>query len=312
MERLESRADFAFFATLAKCGSLTAAARAFDVTPSAVSKWLAQLERRLGVRLLARSTRRLALTNEGELYLAEGRRILADIESLERTLASSRARPAGLLKVNASLGFGRAQVAPAVSRFKSRHPEVEVQLLLTSRPLSLADGEADVTVRFGEPPDARLVARRIAAHRRRIYASPRYFRDRERPVVPHDLVRHNCLVVRQDDKAYGQWQFAKGRRTESVKVRGDLSSNDGGVVLAWALAGHGILMRSEWDAGPHVRRGALEVLLPDYALPPADLYAAHLPKHNLAAKVSAFVDFLATQFRDGPAGTVGAAPRRAT
>ncbi len=301
MERIEARTDFAFFSTLIKSGSLTAAAREFDVTPSAVSKWLAQLERRLGVRLVARSTRRISLTNEGELYLAEGRRILAEIDDLERTVASSQAKPTGLLKVNATLGFGRANIAPAVSRFMEQYPDVEIQLLLTSRPLSLADGEVDVTVRFGEPPDARLVARKIADHRRRVFASPKYLKGRDRPQVPHDLTRHNCLVVRQEGAAYGQWHFTRGKRTETVKVRGNLSSNDGGVVLQWALDGHGILMRSEWDAGPYVRAGDLEVLLDDYTLPPADLYAVHLPKDNLAAKVRVFVDFLAARFRKGSA-----------
>lgn len=311
MERIEARTDFAFFHTLIKAGSLTAAAREFDVTPSAVSKWLALLERRLGVRLVARSTRRISLTDEGELYLAEGRRILAEIDDLERAVARGKAKPAGLLKVNATLGFGRANIAPAVSSFAELYPDVEIQLLLTSRPLSLADGAVDVSVRFGEPPDARLVARKIADHRRRVFASPRYLAGRGRPVVPNDLTHHNCLIVRQDDVAYGQWHFTKGRRTETVKVRGNLSSNDGGVVLLWALAGHGILMRSEWDAGPHVRTGELQVLLDDFRLPPADLYAVHLPKVNLAAKVRVFVDFLADHFNRGPgAANLGMRPSR--
>jgi len=300
MERIETRTDFAFFSTLIKAGSLTAAAREFDVTPSAVSKWLSALERRLGVRLVTRSTRRIGLTYEGELYLAEGRRILAEIDDLERTVASSTAKPSGLLKVNATLGFGRANIAPAVSRFAALYPDLEIQLLLTSRPQSLADGVVDVAVRFGEPPDARLTARRIARHRRRIFASPRYLERHDRPLVPHDLTRHNCLIVRQDDVAYGQWHFTRGRRTETVKVRGNLSSNDGGVALLWALEGHGVLMRSEWDAGPHVRTGELEVLLADYRLPPADLYAVHLPKVNVAAKVRMFVDFLADDFQAMP------------
>ena len=310
MERIDARTDFAFFSTLIKSGSLTSAAREFDVTPSAVSKWLAQLERRLGVRLVIRSTRRISLTVEGETYLAEGRRILAEIDDLEQRVASGKAKPAGLLKVNATLGFGRANIAPAVSRFAELYPEVEIQLLLTSRPLSLADGAVDVAVRFGEPPDARLVARKIATHRRRIFAAPRYLAQRGRPLVPHDLTRHNCLIVRQDEAAYGQWHFTRGRRTETVKVRGNLSSNDGGVVLLWALDGHGVLLRSEWDAGAHVERGELEVLLDDYALPPADLYAVHLPKDNLAAKVRVFVDFLAGHFRDGPGRLPLRAPGR--
>ncbi len=298
------RTDLAFFSTLIKSGSLTAAAREFDVTPSAVSKWLAQLEARLGVRLVARSTRRISLTNEGEVYLAEGRRILAEIDDLERTVASSRAVPVGLLKVNASLGFGRSFIAPAVSEFAREYPDLEIQLLLSSRPMSLDEGEVDLRIRFGEPPDSRITARRIAAHRRRIVAAPGYLDRHGRPLVPQDLVRHNCLIVRQDDTAYGQWHFTRGRKTQTVKVHGTLSSNDGATALLWARDGHGILMRSEWDTAPLVRSGELEVLLDEYALPPADIHAVYAPKQNLAAKVRVFVDFLVARFAPA-AGTRG-------
>lgn len=296
---MKTPGDLQFFSTLVKAGSLTAAAREFDVTPSAASKWLAQLEERLGVRLVTRTTRRIGLTNEGEAYLADGRRILAEIDDLERSISRRRAEPVGLLKVNASLGFGRSLIAPAISAFARRHPALEIRLVLTDRPLSLTQGDADLGIRFGPPADGRLTARRIANHRRRLVASPQYLKRHGRPLVPHDLARHNCLIVRQDDTAYGQWHFSRGGRTESVKVRGTLSSNDGTTALVWALDGHGVLMRSEWDSAPYVKRGRLEVLLDDYGLPPADLYAVYPPRRHLAAKVRVFVDFLTERFADG-------------
>ena len=293
---MKLRTDLAFFSTLVKSGSLSAAAREFNVTPSAVSKWLAQLELRLGVRLIARNTRRISLTQEGEIYLAEGRRILGEIDDLERTISSSQGTPMGLLKVQATLGFGRYFIAPAISKFAESYPDLEIQLLLTDRPASLAEGDVDVSIRFGPPPDGRVMARKIANHRRRVFASPVYLEGRNRPVVPNDLTQHNCLIVRQDDVAYGQWHFTRARKTQSVKVRGTLSSNDGAAVLTWALQGHGVMMRSEWDAAPFVRSGQLEVLLDDYALPAADIYAVYPQKQNLAAKVRVFVDFLAEHF----------------
>ena len=293
---MKLRTDLAFFSTLVKSGSLSAAAREFNVTPSAVSKWLAQLESRLGVRLIARNTRRISLTKEGEIYLAEGRRILGEIDDLERTISSSQGAPMGLLKVQATLGFGRYFIAPAISKFAESYPDLEIQLLLTDRPASLAEGDVDVSIRFGPPPDGRVMARKIANHRRRVFASPVYLEGRNRPVVPNDLTQHNCLIVRQDDVAYGQWHFTRARKTQSVKVRGTLSSNDGAAVLTWALQGHGVMMRSEWDAAPFVRSGQLEVLLDDYALPAADIYAVYPQKQNLAAKVRVFVDFLAEHF----------------
>ena len=293
---MKVRTDLAFFSTLVKCGSLSAAAREFNVTPSAVSKWLAQLEARLGVRLIARNTRRLALTQEGEIYLSEGRRILGEIDDLERSISTSQGAPIGLLKVQATFGFGRSFIVPVVSKFSERYPELEIQLQLTDHPVSLAEGNVDVSIRFGPPPDGRVMARKLADHRRRIFASPRYFEGRSRPVIPNDLTQHNCLIVRQADLAYGQWHFTKARRTQTIKVRGTLSSNDGAAVLAWALDGRGVMMRSEWDAAPFVRAGQLEVLLEDYALPPADIYAVYPNKENLAAKVRVFVDFLAAHF----------------
>lgn len=289
--------DLAFFAAVVKEGSLSAAARQLEVSPPAVSKRLAQLERRLGVRLLHRTTRRISLTAEGEAYVEAGRRILSEIEEVERRISSARAAPKGLLRVNATLGFGRAYVGPVVSAFRRRYPEVEVLLQLTDRPVNLADEAFDVGIRFGELPDARLVARKIAANRRLLAASPRYLDQRGRPATPNDLTRHDCIVLRQNDSVYGLWRLLRGRRAESVKVRGPLSSNDGSVVLRWALDGHGILMRAEWEVADHLRAGRLEQVLPGYALPAADVYAVYPERHHLSARVRVFVDFLAERFR---------------
>ncbi len=263
------------------------------------------MEQRLGVRLLNRTTRRLSLTNEGELFLENARRILADIEELERAVSSSRATPSGLLKVNATLGFGRSYIAPAISAFAKHYPEVAVQLHLTDRPLNLVDEALDVVIRFGEPSDARVVARKIADNRRLICAAPGYLKHFGRPQIPADLSRHNCLVLRQNDEAYGIWRFSLGRKINVVKVHGGLSSNDGEVVLNWALDGHGILMRSEWDITKYLRSGRLELLLEDYALPPADIFAIYPERHNLLAKMRVFLDFLVAYFGEEASSNVG-------
>ncbi len=287
--------DLSFFSTLVKLGSLSAVAREFDVTPSAVSKWLAQLEQRLGVRLINRTTRRLSLTSEGEAYVLGGRKILAEIDDLEQAVSSTRNAPKGLLKVNATLGFGRSYIAPIISKFERTYPDLEVQLLLTDRPMNLAEDAIDVGIRFGEPPDARVIARKIAVNRRRIFASPAYLKAHGRPISPNDLTTHNCLILRQDDSAYGLWRFNKGKVSQTIKVRGTMSSNDGEVVLNWCLDGHGILMRSEWDAAKFLKSGRLEAVLEDYELPSADIYAVYSQKQNLAAKIRAFLEFLTNQ-----------------
>lgn len=295
--------ELGFFCLLVRRGSLAATAREMSLTPSAVTRRLTQLERRLGVRLLNRTTRRISLTTEGEVYYADAQRILGDIEDLESRVSSSRAVPKGLLRVNAPFGFGRTHIGPAISRFTERYPDVEVMLHLSDRPVSLPDAAIDVGIRFGEIPDSRLIARKIAPNRRLLCASPAYLKACGRPLLPQDLTRHACIVLRQNDGSHGTWRLTRGRQTEAVKVHGRLSTNDGEVALNWALDGLGILMRAEWDVAQYLRAGRLEEILADYATPPADIYAVYRERLNLSAKVSAFVDhlrdYLAAQ-TDGP------------
>lgn len=295
--------ELAFFALLIRLGSLAATARELNLTPPAVSKRLSQLEQRLGVRLLNRTTRRISLTNEGEVYLANAQRILKEIEEMEHQISSGRAEPKGLLRVNAPLGFGRSYIGPAISGFAKRHPEIEVQLQLTDRPINLPDDAIDVGIRFGDLPDSRLIARKIAANRRLLCASPGYLRMFGIPELPSQLASHQCIVLRQNEAAFGTWKLSKGKHSESVKVHGALSTNDGEVALNWALEGHGILMRAEWDVAKYLRSGRLVEVLSDYQTPPADIYAVYLERLNLSAKVSFFVEYMREYLQkssDGP------------
>lgn len=294
--------ELAFFVQIVKEGTLSGAARELGVTPAAVSKRLARLEEAVGVPLLNRTTRRLSVTDAGELYYANALRILAELEDLERLLSQDRAAPKGLLRVNAPLGFGRTYITPIVSNFVKRYPEVEVQLQLSDHPLSLVDESYDIGIRFGDVPDARVIATKIADNRRLVCAAPSYLKQHGVPRVPNDLARFNCIVLRQNDAAYGTWRFTKGRQTETVKVRGTLSSNDGEVALNWALDGHGLLLRAEWDIAKYLRSGRLQIVLEDYATPPADIHAIYPEKHKLSPKVKVFVEFLAASFQ-GPPGT---------
>jgi DNA-binding transcriptional LysR family regulator len=297
---MDAVSDLEFFVKLVKHGSLSALARDIGVTPPAVSARLAQMERRLGVRLLNRTTRRLSMTHEGEQYLTTGSKLLSALQELDRTISSSRATPKGLLRVNATFGFGRRHIAPAIAAFHRQYPDVEVQLELTDRPLNLAEAAFDVGVRFGEIPDSRLIARKVATNRRMVCASPIYVRAKGEPDTPRDLQRHQCIVLRENDTAYGTWHFSKGKRHETVKVHGVLSSNDGEATLVWALDGQGILMRSEWDATTYLQSGRLKQLLLDWSLPPADIYAVYPERLNLTAKVTAFVEFLEGFLGKGP------------
>lgn len=288
--------DLEFFIQLVKQGSLAALAREMNVTPPAITARLAQLEKRLGVRLLNRTTRRISVTHEGEIYLATGERLLVELQELEQTVSSSRAVPKGLLRVNATFGFGRRHIAPAICAFARRYPLVEVQLELTDRAINLADKAYDIGIWFGSVPDSRLVARRIAGNHRLLCAAPDYLRQAGTPQSPRDLSTHQCIVLRESDSVFGTWHFTRGSKQETVKVRGALSTNDGETGVQWALEGFGILMRSEWDVRAHLDAGRLVPVLEDWDLPGADIFAVYPERANLSAKVGAFIDFLTEWF----------------
>lgn len=289
--------DLKFFSTLASSSSLSAAARELGITLPAVSMHLSQMEERLGVPLITRTTRRMSLTPEGSVYLEHARRILSDIDDLEEVLGASKAIPKGLLRVNATLGFGRSHVAPLISQFVRKYPDVDVQLQLSVHPPPLTDDLYDVCVRFGEPPDTRVVARKIAPNRRLLCASPAYLKRYGTPKTPQELVNHNCIGIRQGEEAYGVWRLSSSRTrqsdTDSVRIRGNLATNDGEIAVKWALDGHGILMRAEWDIERDLQSGRLVQVLPQYSTADADIYAVYPQRHQMSARVRAFVDFIA-------------------
>ncbi|TYQ03574.1 UNVERIFIED_ORG: DNA-binding transcriptional LysR family regulator [Zoogloea ramigera] len=293
-------AELGFIVALASAGSLSGAARELGITTSAVSKRLALIEARVGVPLVNRTTRRMSMTPEGEVLLEHARRILGEIADLDQLLTSSKGVPKGQLRVNATLGFGRLHIAPAISQYVLRYPEVDVQLQLSVDPPALTDDQFDVCIRFGAPSDTRVIARRLASNRRLLCASPKYLAQHGEPKTPGDLRKHNCISIRQGDEAYGLWRLYAGREAErdaqAVKVRGNLTTNDGEIAVNWALDGHGILLRAGWDIERYLDSGRLVEVLPGYKTPDADIYAVYAPRHQLSARIRTFVDFLGERF----------------
>lgn len=293
-------AELGFFVALATAGSLSAAARNLGITTPAVSKRLAQMEARIGMPLITRTTRRMSLTPEGEVFLEHARRILGEIDDLQQLLTSAKGKPSGLLRVNATLGFGRMHVAPVIAQYSRTYPDVDVQLQLSADPPPLSEDAFDVCVRFGQPPDARIVARLLAPNRRLLCASPKYLHEYGEPQTAADLQRHNCIGIRQGSDAYGVWRLTPNKigkpQTEVLHVRGNLTTNDGEIAVSWALNGLGIVMRAEWDIERYLRSGRLVQVLPQYATPEANIYAVFPHRHQLSSRVRLFVDMLATQF----------------
>eukprot|EP01030_Chromulinospumella_sphaerica_P002338 gene2338-2291_t len=289
--------DLSFFYLLANKGSLAATARELGVTPPAVSKRLTALEARLGTRLVNRTTRSMSLTSEGELYFSHAARILTQINELEQLVSSSRATPKGLIRVNASLGFGRRYIGPALAAFFAQYPEVEIQLEISDHPLDLATHGFDLGIRFGTLPDAAFHARKIASNRRLLCASPLYLDKYGTPGKLAELQDHNCIFIRQNESPYGVWSFNNGGRKENIKVHGALGCNDGEVALNWALDGFGILLRAEWDIARYVRSGRLRLVLEDQTPTRADVYAVYPQQLHLSARVRCLIDFLIERFK---------------
>jgi DNA-binding transcriptional LysR family regulator len=294
-------AELAFFVSLGSCGSLSGAARELGISTAAVSKRLSQMEARLGVPLVNRTTRRMSLTPDGEVLFEHARRILGEIADLDQRLGSAKGKPKGLLRVNATLGFGRLHIAPAISQYVLKYPEVDVQLQLSVNPPPLTEDQFDVCIRFGEPGDTRVIAKKLASNRRLLVASPKYLAARGAPQTPSELVKHNCICIRQGDEAYGTWRLHRDREGaggpgEAVKVRGNLTTNDGEIAVNWALDGHGILLRAEWDIERYLDSGRLVRVLPQYRTPDADIYAVYPQHQHQSARIRTLVDFLTQAF----------------
>jgi DNA-binding transcriptional LysR family regulator len=291
-----SLADLQFVEALARAGSLSGAARALNVTPPALSMRLKKLERSLGVSLVVRSSRRVRFTGEGEHLVHEAQELLGRIGALPEALAREGRGLAGPLRIVAPFGFGRLHVAPLVARFAERHPAVRVTLDLSERPWTDSE-ESDVVIHIGAVRDSTWVAHVLARNARWVCAAPDYLRRRGTPTEPRELLGHDCLCVRENNEDVTLWRHRRNGRAGSVRVTPSLTSNDGEVVRNWAVAGLGIMLRSQWDAAPFVKRGELKRILAPWDFEGADVLALVPARRGISARVTQFVDFLKESFR---------------
>lgn len=292
--------DLRFFVAVTEGGSLAEAARRMDVTASAVSQRLRQLESRLGLHLVHRTTRRFSLTDEGELFYAGAVDLLADLDDLTDTLRARSGEVAGTLHVCGPLGFGRHHLAAAIADFHTLHPRLMVSLSL-SDVVPVADANRfDMIVHIGNLVDSSMVAYPIAPNARFICAAPDYLADHPAPRQPQELATHHCIVLRENQEDVTLWRFRKSSNEVSVRVPAILSSNDGDVVRQWALWGKGLIMRSEWDVAESLASGRLVRVLQDWRLPDADIVALVDRRHGMAARVKLFLAFLQARFKPVP------------
>lgn len=278
------------FVAVATRGSLSAAARAENVTPAIIGRRIDGLEARLGVRLMVRTTRRLSLTFEGQAFLEDCQRILTDLANAEASVSAGGVKPSGHLRISAPAGFGRRHVAPLVMRFLEENPEVTGNLDLSDRLVDLVNEGIDCAVRIGELSDSSLVSVRLGEMRRMVVASPAYLVAHGTPREPAELAQHNCLVLGQQRG----WTFrdpANGN-VETWKVGGRFECNDGAVLHEWALAGRGLAWRSLWEVGQDLTEGRLASVLDAWQAPPMGIYAVFPQRRHLPLRVRLFIDLL--------------------
>lgn len=277
---------------VAEAGSLAGAARQLGSSPPAVSRLIAGLEARLGVRLLNRTTRRLSLTDPGARFLEESRRILGEIAEAERQAAGEGALPRGHLTVTAPVTFGRVAVLPVVRQFLAANPRVNVSALLLDRWVGLVEEGIDAGVRIGALPDSSLIVRRVGAVRRLLVASPAYLDRAGTPQQPEDL-RHHAIIGLPPLLTNGEWRHESGGKARTIRLSPRLEVSDVASAMDAALAGEGITVALSYMAAEHIRAGRLVPLLRGFEPAEIPVQLVYPQSRLIAPKLRAFLDFSA-------------------
>ena len=283
--------DLRVFLTVVRKGGFAAAAEELGLSPAYVSKRIQILETTLGSRLLHRTSRRVALTDDGERVQRWAVRILDDVQQLQDELSEAHTEPRGRLHLCSSFGFGRNHVAPAISLLAEQYPELEIRLDVFDRVVDIVHEGFDLEIHVGDDIAGQHIGRRLVTNNRVLCASPDYLTRRGVPETLQDLQQHDCLVLKERDNAFGIWQLQGPEGEASVRVSGPLSSNSGEIVLQWALDGRGVLLRSMWDVKPLLDQGRLVQVLADYRQS-ADVWAVYPTRLANSGKLRVCVEFL--------------------
>lgn len=310
---MESSSQMNVFVEAVERGSFSAAARELGLSPSAVSKQVGRLEDRLGVRLLNRSTRNVTLTEEGRVFYEHSVSVREAIAEAESLVTSMSGQVRGPLRVTSTVAFGKSQLLPLLPVFAARHPQLEIRLDLTDRPVRLVDDAVDVAIQFSEQvEDGSAVTRKLARNTRVVCAAPGYVAARGRPLTPAALVEHNCLRI-STVETWNDWQFDTAEGSRVLHVTGNFVANSADAVYHAALAGLGIARLSTYLIADDLRAGRLLQLLPDCTQEVGHIQVLYANRRNLAPRVRAFVDFLVEHFQPVPPWerSAASAPARA-
>ncbi len=287
--------DLRIFARVARVGNLSAVGAEFELSAGTISKRLQSLEAELSVRLFDRTTRAISITEEGQTLLAQVERTLGDLDLAFAALAANVNRPRGRLRVSAPTSLGRDVIAPAICAFMAAYDDIEIQIDLTDRVVSMPEGGYDVAIRTGELADSSLIAKRLASDPQVVVAAPDYLAARGTPQVPQDLTKHSCLAL--GDAQY--WSFARGDETTEVRVSGRLRSDNGELLRHAAVEGLGLLRISHARVADDLRAGLLQQVLEGYeASVGSGIWVVYPSSRHVLPKLRVFLTFLTQWFRD--------------
>lgn len=295
--------DLRFFCVVAGQPSLAATARMLNVTPSSVTQRLQGIEEKLTLKLLHRQGRTITLTDEGQLLAERAQLILAELDELQEALHDRKNTLVGRLRILAPLGFGNEYVADLAAQFQAQHPGVSVELVLSDSPNRQTLEAWDIVIHIGALADSSMLQTVLARNRRFLCAAPDYLARRGTPACVADLRHHACIALRENAEDVTMWRLqAPGQDSAAAfRIRPDLASNDGRVVKQWALNGHGIMLRSEWDVARELRSGALVHVLPDHVAPAADIVALlGSEQRQRSARTLRFLDLLKASLAPPP------------
>jgi len=297
---MDRAAEMNAFVSAVEQGGFSSAARELGLSPSALSKLVTRLEDRLGARLLQRTTRRLLLTPEGEVFFTRAQRILAAIDEAESEVTEANASPRGTLRLHCGTAFGMHQLALAMPRFLARYPDISMDITISDQPPAAMEEGIDLAIRIGPLDESSMVARRICNLQRVICAAPSYLNRCGTPQTPDDLQRHNCLWI-TSLPALRRWPFDTEEGIRVVNVGGNVAANTAETVLQLAIAGVGITRLTDVIVGDAIGRGELVPVLTDWHhAEPVPLFATYPSGRHLSPKVKAMVDFLVEEFGDTP------------
>lgn len=269
------------------------------MSPQLVSKYVAQLEARLGARLINRSTRKLSITEVGQAYYERCRDVLADIEEMENAVGDAAIAARGTLRINAPMTFGTMHLSRAIAEYQQGQPEVTVDLTLDDRVVDIVSEGYDIAIRIGRMRESSLVARKLAPVRLVVCGAPDYLEARGIPDAPENLAEHDCLRYSLSSDA-DRWRFRKGEETYDVNVTGSFLANNGEAIRLAALTGRGLALQPTFIVGNDIREGRLKRVLQDYEVHPMGVYAVYAHRKYLSGKVRTFTDFLGDYFGDPP------------